>query len=55
MATQIRVPDSVFDVRNHFNDREILEMTVTIGQYIATAKLLTTLDIGEQNDHDWDG
>lgn len=54
MATQIRVPDAVFNgVRGHFNDREILEMTVTIGQYIATAKLLTTLDTGEQNDHDW--
>ncbi|KAK2756410.1 hypothetical protein FQN54_005302 [Arachnomyces sp. PD_36] len=54
MVMGIRVPDEVFDgVRGLFNDREILEMTVTIGQYIATAKLLTTLDIGEQNDHGW--
>ena len=42
MTRDIVVPDAVFDeVKKHFDDREIVELTVLIGSYNMNARVLT--------------
>lgn len=46
MTQNVAVPDAVFDgMREHFNDRQILELTVLIGAYNMQTRLLRALDI----------
>jgi len=49
MTRAIRVPDDVFAVvRRHFDDREIVELTATVGAYNLVSRFLEALQI----DHD---
>ena len=49
MTRSIRVPDNVFAaVRRHFDDREIVELTATVGAYNLVSRFLEALHI----DHD---
>ncbi|HTO48921.1 MAG TPA: carboxymuconolactone decarboxylase family protein [Burkholderiales bacterium] len=49
MTRAIRVPDDVFAaVRRHFDDREIVELTATVGAYNLVSRFLEALRI----DHD---
>jgi alkylhydroperoxidase family enzyme len=44
MTRDIVVPDAVFDeVKKHFNDREIVELTVLIGSYNMNARVMQAL------------
>ena len=46
MTRDIVVPDAVFDeVKTHFNDREIVELTVLIGSYNMNARVLQALEL----------
>ncbi len=46
MTRDIVVPDAVFDeVKKHFNDREIVELTVLIGSYNMNARVLQALEL----------
>jgi alkylhydroperoxidase family enzyme len=46
MTRDITVPDDVFaEVRRHFNDREIVELTVLIGSYNMNARVLQALEL----------
>lgn len=49
MTREIHVPQSTFDaVRPHFNDREMVELTATIGAYNLVSRFLEAMQI----DHD---
>jgi alkylhydroperoxidase family enzyme len=49
MTTSIRVPQAVFDaVKAHFSDREMVELTATIGAYNMVSRFLEALQL----DHD---
>ena len=46
MTREIAVPDAVFaEVRRHFDDREIVELTVLIGTYNMNARVLRALEL----------
>lgn len=46
MTREIHVPDTVFDaLRGHFNKREIVELTVTIGGYNLVSRFLEALAV----------
>jgi alkylhydroperoxidase family enzyme len=46
MTRDIAVPDDVFaEVKRHFNDREIVELTVLIGTYNMNARVLQALQL----------
>jgi alkylhydroperoxidase family enzyme len=46
MTRDIIVPDAVFaEVKRHFNDREIVELTVLIGSYNMNARVLQALEL----------
>jgi alkylhydroperoxidase family enzyme len=46
MTREIGVPDAVFaDVRRHFEDRALVELTVLIGSYNMNARVLRALAI----------
>jgi 4-carboxymuconolactone decarboxylase len=46
MTRDIAVPDDVFAaVKRHFNDRQIVELTVLIGSYNMNARVLRALDL----------
>lgn len=47
MTTEITVPDELFaTLRRHFTDREIVELTVTIGAYNLVSRFLVALEVG---------
>ena len=49
MTKQVRVPQPVFDaVRKQFNERELVELTATIGGYNLVSRFLVAMEI----DHD---
>jgi alkylhydroperoxidase family enzyme len=49
MTREIRVPDDVFrGVREHFNDREIVELTATIAAYNLVSRFLEALQIDNE-------
>jgi alkylhydroperoxidase family enzyme len=51
MATGNRVPDEIFNkAKSYFDDKGIVELTLTIAQYICTAKFLSALNVAEMND-----
>src|SRR6516225_9095013 len=46
MTREITVPDAVFaEVKRHFNDREVVELTVLIGTYNMNARVLQALQL----------
>ena len=46
MTTDIRVPDDVFlGVREHLNDRDLVELTATIGTYNLVSRFLVAMRI----------
>jgi 4-carboxymuconolactone decarboxylase len=46
MTRDIKVPDPVFaEVKRHFNDRQIVELTVLIGTYNMNARVLEALEL----------
>lgn len=51
MTKDIAVHDTVFrDLRNSgLNDREIIELTLTIAAYNGVSRFLVALDVGERN------
>ena len=49
MTRSIRVPDDVFAaVRQHFDDREIVELTATVGAYNLVSRFLEALAIDHE-------
>jgi len=49
MTRHIKVPDDVFAaVRSHFNERLLVELTLTIGGYNLVSRFLVAMEI----DHD---
>ena len=53
MTRDIVVSDAVFDeLKRHFNDRQIVELTVLIGSYNMNARVLTALEIDPQTKQD---
>ena len=50
MTVSVSVPDAVFaNLRRHFNDREIVEVTSTIAAYNCVSRFLVALDVGEKS------
>jgi alkylhydroperoxidase family enzyme len=46
MTKDIKVPDAVFaELKRHFDDRQIVELTVLIGSYNMNARVLTALEL----------
>ncbi|QDS77113.1 hypothetical protein FKW77_000914 [Venturia effusa] len=46
----VEVPDDIFaTIKNTFTDREIVEMTATIGAYNCVSRFLVALDVSESN------
>jgi alkylhydroperoxidase family enzyme len=53
MTRDIHVPDIVFeDLRGHFNQREIVELTATIGGYNLVSRFLEALAVDPESAHD---
>jgi alkylhydroperoxidase family enzyme len=49
MTKEIHVPDDVFRaVREHFNDREIVELTATVAAYNLVSRFLEALQIDKE-------
>jgi alkylhydroperoxidase family enzyme len=50
MTLNVTVPDDVFaQVRKHFSEREVVEITATIAAYNCVSRFLVALDVGERN------
>lgn len=48
MTLDVQVPPDVFDaLREHFDERGIVELTITIGAYNLVSRFLVALDVGE--------
>ena len=49
MTRQIRVPDDVFAaVRKHFSDRDLVELTATVGGYNLVSRFLEAIQIDHE-------
>lgn len=49
MTRDVTVPDEIFDeLKKHFNERQLVELTVLIGSYNMNARVLTALRIDPQ-------
>ncbi len=49
MTRDVHVPDAVFQaVRPHFNDRELVELTATVGAYNLVSRFLEALQIDHE-------
>lgn len=52
MTDNVHVPDEIFDaVRKHFDEREIVELTVTIAAYNAMSRVLVALQVDGEQSH----
>jgi len=52
MTRDIAVPDDVFeDLRSHFNERQIVELSVLIGLYNMHTRVFTALGIDPEPHH----
>jgi alkylhydroperoxidase family enzyme len=50
MTLDIRVPEDVFaNLKKHFSEREVVEITATIAAYNCVSRFLVALDVGERN------
>jgi AhpD family alkylhydroperoxidase len=46
MTRDVKVPDSTFDaLRSHFDEREIVELTVTVGFYHLVARFIVAMEL----------
>jgi 4-carboxymuconolactone decarboxylase len=46
MTMHVTVPDEIFQaVRTHFDDRQVLELTVTVATYNMVSRVLVALDV----------
>ena len=51
MTKEVKVPDAVFEkLRSLFSEREVVEITATVGAYNCVSRFLVALDVGEMND-----
>ncbi|TMG73591.1 MAG: carboxymuconolactone decarboxylase family protein [Betaproteobacteria bacterium] len=49
VTREIRVPDSVFaEVRRHFDDRELVELTATVAGYNLVSRFLVAMQIDQE-------
>lgn len=49
MTRDIAVPDELFErVRTHFNERQLVELTVTVGTYNLVSRFLVALEVGTE-------
>ncbi|MEV4729757.1 carboxymuconolactone decarboxylase family protein [Saccharopolyspora sp. NPDC049426] len=49
MTAEVSVPEDVFDsLRRHFNEREVVELTVTVGAYNLVSRVLVALEVGQE-------
>jgi hypothetical protein len=50
MTLDVRVPDDVFaELKTHFSEREVVEITTTVAAYNCVSRVLVALDVGERN------
>ena len=50
MTLAVEVPDEVFaTMKQEFNEREIVEITATVGTYNCVSRFLVALDVSERN------
>lgn len=50
MTKTVTVPDEVFaELKSHFNDREVVEVTSTAATYNCVSRFLVALNVGEMN------
>ncbi|KAK4994839.1 hypothetical protein LTR66_005219 [Elasticomyces elasticus] len=51
MTLDVKVPDDVFaELKGHFTDREVVEITATVAAYNTVSRFLVALDVGEMNE-----
>jgi len=50
MTLDVHVPEDVFAaLRRWFGEREVVEITATVGAYNCVSRFLVALDVGEMN------
>jgi alkylhydroperoxidase family enzyme len=50
MTLDVSVPDAVFaELKKHFSDREVVEVTSTVAAYNCVSRFLVAMDVGEKN------
>ncbi|EEH11068.1 4-carboxymuconolactone decarboxylase [Histoplasma capsulatum G186AR] len=50
MTRIVKVSDEVFEeLRRHFSEKEMVEITATVGAYNCVSRFLVALDVGEMN------
>tara|TARA_R110002003_G_scaffold125_10_gene11452 strand:- start:9141 stop:9557 length:417 start_codon:yes stop_codon:yes gene_type:complete len=50
MTLTVTVPEDVFaNLKKHFSDKEVVEITATIAAYNCVSRFLVALDVGERN------
>ncbi|OAX78939.1 hypothetical protein ACJ72_06746 [Emergomyces africanus] len=50
MTRTVKVSDETFaELRKHFSDKEVVEITATVGAYNCVSRFLVALDVGEMN------
>lgn len=50
MTILVSVPNDIFDaLKQHFTDKEIVEITATVAAYNCVSRFLVALDVGERN------
>ncbi|KAJ5157204.1 AhpD-like protein [Penicillium canariense] len=50
MTKTVTVPDEVFqELKVHFSDKEVVEITATVAAYNCVSRFLVALDVGEKN------
>ncbi|KAF2455718.1 hypothetical protein BDY21DRAFT_350133 [Lineolata rhizophorae] len=50
MTRDVAVDDAVFaELREHFSEQDIVELTATIAAYNCVSRFLVALDVGEVN------
>ncbi|EQL37154.1 hypothetical protein, variant 3 [Blastomyces dermatitidis ATCC 26199] len=50
MTRTVNVPEEVFaELRRHFSEKEVVEITATVAAYNCVSRFLVALDVGEMN------
>lgn len=50
MTRHVSVPENVFaELRKHFSEQEVVEVTATVAAYNCVSRFLVALDVGEKN------
>ena len=51
MTRNVSVPERLFqEVKELFNEREVVEITATVAAYNCVSRFLVALNVGEKND-----